>query len=417
MLGVSKAMLRQAVMIALTTAFTTIPLLEAQTQRVEDSQDRSDPAAVVYVETNSPDGNAVLAYNRDPRGRLSLMGTYPTGGTGVFDASLQLGPFDSDQNLIVNPERTHLFAVNSGSNSIAVFNIHNNGALTPVAGSPFPSGGRNPVSIGLARDVLAVVNKGMDPAQPAGAANYTAFRVTPQGQLTTLLSTETIDPAISATQALVSPSKQLVFGADFLGGLLRSFLVRPDGALLQTGLVAPPAFEANGTTTAALPLGLAAHPTQPLIYVGHVTVSRIGLYTYDERGHLTFIRSVPDSGTAVCWLASNAAGTRLYASNTGDNSITVYDTSSPFNPVEIQHLLLKGSGSAFQIALDPAEAYLYVVTQRATGDTPLGEGNNLHVLSINVATGRLSQNAHSIIPLDVQPLGTRPQGVVAMQPR
>ncbi|MEO6238277.1 MAG: hypothetical protein ABIQ52_14865 [Vicinamibacterales bacterium] len=416
MLCVSKAMLRQAALIVLTT-LTAIPLLEAQSQRAADKQDRRDPAAVVYVETNSPDGNAVLAFNRDPRGRLSLMGTYPTGGTGVFDASLKLGPFDSDQNLIANPERTHLFAVNSGSNSIAVFDIANNGALTPVAGSPFPSGGTNPVSIGLARDVLAVVNKGMDPAQPAGAANYAAFRVTPRGQLTALLSTETIDPAVSATQALISPSKQLVFGADFLGGLLRSFLVLPDGALLQTGLVAPPAFQANGTTAAALPLGLAAHPAQPLVYVGFVTVNRIGLYTYDERGHLTFIHSVADSGAAVCWLVTNAAGTRLYASNTGDNSISVYDTSSPFNPVEIQHLVLTGSGSAFQIALDPVEAYLYVVTQRATVETPLGEGNNLHVLSINEATGRLSQNAHSITRLDVQPLGTRPQGVVAMQPR
>lgn len=58
-----------------------------------------------------------------------------------------------------------------------------------------------------------------------------------------------------------------------------------------------------------------------------------------------------------------------------------------------------------------------MVTQRATVDTPLGEGNNLHALAINAATGRLSQNALSITPLEVQPVGTRPQGVVAMQPR
>lgn len=85
--------------------------------------------------------------------------------------------------------------------------------------------------------------------------------------------------------------------------------------------------------------------------------------------------------------------------------------------MEIQHIRLKGTGSSFQIALDPTETYLYVVTQRAALETPLGEGNNLHALSINAATGRLSQNAHSITPLNVQPLGTRPQGVVAMQPR
>lgn len=222
---------------------------------------------------------------------------------------------------------------------------------------------------------MTVVNKGMDPAQPTGVANYAAFRVTPGGQLTSLLSTEPIDSAISATQALVSPSKRLVLGADFLGGLLRSFLVQPNGALLQTGLGSPPASEVSGTTP-ALPLGLAAHPAQPVLYAGFVTVNRIGVYTYDDWGRLTFVRSVSDSGAAVCWLATNAAGTRLYASNTADTSVSIFDTSSPLNPVEIQHLRLKGTGSSFQIALDPAETYLYVVTQRAAPETPLGEGNN-----------------------------------------
>ena len=254
----------------------------------------------------------------------------------------------------------------------------------------------------------------MDPAQPTGGANYAAFRVTPRGQLTSQLSTAPIEPAISATQALVSPSQRLVFGADFLGGLLRSFLVQANGALLQTGLITPPAFDG---ATAALPLGLAAHPNQPIVYAGFVTVNRIGVYTYDDRGHLAFIRSVADSGAAVCWLRTNAAGTRLYASNTGDNSISVFDITVPLEPVEIQRLPLRGSGSAFQIDLDPSEAYLYVVTQRATADTALGEGNSLHALAVDRATGTLSQHARSRYRLDLQPLGTRPKGVVAMQPR
>lgn len=170
------------------------------------------------------------------KGRLSLLGTFPTGGTGVFDLSLQLGPFDSDQDIITNPERTRLYAMNSGSNTIAVFAIAASGALILVSGSPFASGGTNPVSVGLARDAVAVVNKGMDPQQPTADANYSSFRVTPEGQITALLSKRVIDPSISATQALVSPSKRLVFGADFLGGLLRSFVVEPTGALTQTDL-------------------------------------------------------------------------------------------------------------------------------------------------------------------------------------
>ena len=89
-----------------------------------------------------------------------------------------LGPFDSDQEIIVNSDQTLLFAVNGGSDTIAVFKIGANGALTPVAGSPFPSGGSNPVSVGLSNDdVLVVVNQDQDPGHPGlFLPNYTSFR-------------------------------------------------------------------------------------------------------------------------------------------------------------------------------------------------------------------------------------------------
>ncbi|MEP7084194.1 MAG: hypothetical protein ABI854_05605, partial [Betaproteobacteria bacterium] len=150
--------------------------------------DKKSSDGVVYLESNigTPGGNSIIAYQRDDKGRLSALpgSPFPTRGTGIFDLSLNLGPFDSDQNIIVNPERTLLFAVNSGSNTIAVFNIRADGSLVHVAGSPFPSGGINPVSVGLARDTLVVVNKAMDPQQPANQLpNYTTFRVFPDGRL------------------------------------------------------------------------------------------------------------------------------------------------------------------------------------------------------------------------------------------
>jgi hypothetical protein len=56
-----------------------------------------------------------------------------------------------------------LFAVNSGSDTIAVFHIQGNGALTPVEGSPFPSGGNDPVSLGLNGNTLFVVTCSLGP--------------------------------------------------------------------------------------------------------------------------------------------------------------------------------------------------------------------------------------------------------------
>lgn len=373
----------------------------------------STKTSIVYVETNALDNqNAVLAYRRD-NGVLTFVKSYPTRGSGVVDPSLKLGPFDSDQDLVTNAEKTLLFAVNAGSNTIAVFNILPDGSLTHVPGSPFASGGSNPVSAGVARDTLVVINKAEDPNQGSSTPNYTSFRLTPDGQLSTMLTKMTVPTGASPTQALISAGNRLAFGADFLGGMLRSFLIQPDGSLQQTDVGPLPASESvDGTKP--LPLGLWSHPHRPILYVGFVTVNKLGVYTYDSMGKLSFVRTVPNSGAAICWLRTNTEGTRLYTSNTGDNTISVYDTTEPLRPVEIQKLKLKDVGSAFQITVDPSGRWLYVVTQRATPDIPLGRGSTLHILEISLQNGTLTEE-RSPIQLPVPP-AVRPRGVEAVQP-
>ena len=127
------------------------------------------PNGAVYIESDVgdvPGQNSVLAFRRNSNGTLTQTGTFPTGGTGVHPiaASLgnlpaTLGPFDSDQDLIFNADATQLFAVNSGSDTIAVFNINTDGSLVPVKGSPFPSGGRQPVSLWFYTDQVDALYK------------------------------------------------------------------------------------------------------------------------------------------------------------------------------------------------------------------------------------------------------------------
>jgi hypothetical protein len=91
---------------------------------------------IIWLESNSTVGNSILTFRNNGTGNPTFLGSTPAGGIGVFDKTFALGPFDSDQNLIVNDDGTLLFAVNSGSNSIAVFRITLNG-LQAVEGSPF----------------------------------------------------------------------------------------------------------------------------------------------------------------------------------------------------------------------------------------------------------------------------------------
>ena len=85
----------------------------------------------VYTETDNsnPGQNAVIAYRRSANGQLTEIGSFKTGGTGVANPQGLLGPFDSDKEVIASPDGQFLFAVNQGSNSVAVFQVHNDGSL------------------------------------------------------------------------------------------------------------------------------------------------------------------------------------------------------------------------------------------------------------------------------------------------
>ena len=180
---------------------------------------------IIWLESNSTEGNSILAFKHDAAGTTTFIGSTPTGGIGVFDETLALGPFDCDQNLIVNPEGTLLCAVNSGSNSVSVFHITPDG-LQSVTGSAFLSSGSNPVRLGLKGGVLVVVNKDQDPAQNGNLTlpNRTTFRVWPSGQLNPIAhSTVPLAYSTFPSRALIASQGSFVFGAAFLGGLLQSF--------------------------------------------------------------------------------------------------------------------------------------------------------------------------------------------------
>jgi len=377
----------------------------------------------VYVESNikTPNGNSIYAFQRQNDGSLQQVPGSPflTGGAGVQDTSLQVGPYDSDQNIVTNPQHNLLFAVNSGSDTIAVFHIQSNGSLTPIEGSPFPSGGTNPSSLALYGNLLFVVNKNGDfPRANAVLPNYTSLKVQNDGSLlpnNTPSSTYSVALGSSPTQALLSTQNHVIYGADFLGGLLQAIAFDDAGRLTAFPPQALPASEYADTKTPRLPLGLWAHPRQPLLYAGFVTDSRLGVYRFSANGRINFVRSVPNSGKAICWLRSNSAGTRLYSTDTISNSVSVYDISDAAYPVEIQNLVLAGLGNALEFELSADNQYLYAISSRGSASIPDGEGNALHILKI-ASDGTVAETAGSPILFNL-PAGTRPQGVLTVSLR
>ena len=125
------------------------------------------PKGAVYTLTNTASGNAVAVFDRAGNGTLTAAGSYATGGNGTGAA---LG---SQNSVIMNNNEKWLFAVDAGSNDIAVFSVDPVG-LTLIGRTP--SGGTDPISLTVHKDVLYVLNAG-------GAGNITGFNVMGDGTL------------------------------------------------------------------------------------------------------------------------------------------------------------------------------------------------------------------------------------------
>ena len=69
------------------------------------------------------------------------------------------------------------------------------------------------------------------------------------------------------------------------------------------------------------------------------------------------MRTVGDSGQAPVGPMSITRGARLYAANTGDNSISVYDLTYSLEPVEIQHFVMANTtGAVFSTVIDAPDS-------------------------------------------------------------
>lgn len=381
----------------------------------------------VYVEANlaAPAENAILQY-RYCDGVLvqTVVARVPTGGTGSADLG-DNGILDADQQLAVNASHTLLFAVNQGSDSIAVFSIAGDGALLPVVGSPFPSGGPGPTSLGVSGNILVVANKASDGVRDLGSAvaNYTTFTIETSGALTPTGTTFPLPPHSSPTQVLVVPHMYgggLVFTTEETG-VLRGLQLSPTGDLTQapgSPVSLPDSLFAGGTRPVPVwPAGLSVAPGGSVLYTGVPNNGSIAAFSFDTTGELTFVSGeLAPQASLPCWSVVSADGRRLYFANAGSDNISVWDTSTdPGEPVFMQAAALAGGGNPWGLRIDPTGNFLFVITPRQIMQIPDNEGQLLHALQI-APDGTLAEVASSPVPIPV-PFATNPLGVMAVADR
>jgi 6-phosphogluconolactonase len=254
-------------------------------------------AGSVYTLTNSPTGNAVVAFDRAFDGTLSRQGTYPTGGNGT---GAGLG---SQGALVLDKDGRELFAVNAASNSITAFRVRPRGLEIEAT---VPSGGSTPISVTVHDDTLYVLNAG-------GPANITGFDVSGRGVTPIPDSTQPLSPgAAGPAQVSFSPDGDTLVVTEKGSSTIDTFRVGHRGV---AGTAVPHA-SAGGT-----PFGF-DFDRHGNVLVSNATGSASS-YDLGRHNELTVISGAIATGQAApCWLVTSTNGRFAYTANAGAGTIS-----------------------------------------------------------------------------------------------
>jgi 6-phosphogluconolactonase (cycloisomerase 2 family) len=331
----------------------------------------SDVVGHLYVNDNTAGANTIAAFDRHADGSLTpLQGSpFASGGAGTGAG------IGSQGALQVTRDGKYLLAVDAGSNQISVLRINSDGELRPVGDGPVSSDGSKPVSIAVHGNLVYVANAGN------GGSNYTGFTLNPGGHLRPLAgSTVPLPDGSSPGDVLFTGDGTKLVGNRVGTSLIDSFTVGTDGLL--TAAAASP-FAAQGLG----PFGSEFRPTDPTqLFVSNAHnvgagTGTISAFSDAADGTLTSIGSspFPDFQTAPCWVEISHDGQILFTVNTASNSISRFAIAADgtlsllgSTPIATAH------AGAEDARLGPNGRTLWVVDTAARAVSAFGvDGGNL----------------------------------------
>jgi 6-phosphogluconolactonase (cycloisomerase 2 family) len=283
------------------------------------------PAGTIVTQTNDPDGNRLVVFDRASNGKLTQRQSIATGGAGSTQ-DVGCGPgcpiLDSVGAVEMIAGGRLVFVVNAGSDTITSFIRSRSGKYRRV--ESVRSGGDLPISLTTRLGLLYVLN--------TTSGNIMGFRFGPNGQMTAIPNSS--KPIAGQGQNQIFPSggaRQISF--DRRG----SHLVVSELATMPAG-GGPPgvisSFRLNraaGTTGDAvstpsrtpLPFGFAFTPENHLIMsevndpMG-ATDGSTSSYTYDTAtGVPAPVATLTSGGALPCWVNLTRDGETAYVINTG----------------------------------------------------------------------------------------------------
>jgi 6-phosphogluconolactonase len=279
---------------------------------------RSRVVGHVYVNDNTAGTNTIAAFDRHADGSLTPEAGSPfaAGGAGTGSGLASQGAIQITDN------GRHVVAVDAGSNQISVLRIRSDGSLRLQG--VVSSGGTLPDSVAIHGHLVYVANSG------AGDSNYTGFILGRHGRLFPLAgSTVKLSATAAPADVLFNGSGARLVGTEVGPSVIDSFTVGANG-LLHAAPDSPLAAQGLG------PFGSEFRPTNPdQLFVSNAHnvgagTGTVSAYTDSRNGNLTPIDGSPfaDDQTAPCWVEITHNGRFLFTVNTGSGEISRYSIAS-----------------------------------------------------------------------------------------
>jgi 6-phosphogluconolactonase (cycloisomerase 2 family) len=269
----------------------------------------------VYVNDNTIGINTIAGFDRHADGTLTPLPGSPfaAGGAGTG------GGLASQGAIQVSSAGRYVIAVDAGSNDVSVLRIGADGALTLVPHGVVGSGGNTPVSVAEHAGLVYVANAG------SGGSNYTGFTLGASGRLRPLTdSTFALPAGAQPGDVLFNSTGANLVGTRVGTSQIDSFSVGPDGRLT-------PAADSPVAAQGPGPFGSEFRPTDASqLFVsnahGGTLAGTVSAFSVAADGALSSIGGSPfaDLQTAPCWVEITHDGQFLFTVNTASGSISRY---------------------------------------------------------------------------------------------
>ena len=332
--------------IAIITALPAAAAVAA-TPSTSDGPGSSGARNAVFVQTNDPAGNTILAYHRGSGGGLTPAGSYPTGGLGGTAVQAPVDALASQGSLVYDSGHALLFAVNAGSDTVTVFRARGDQLVRrQIVGS----GGQFPVSVAVHGDLVYVLDAG-------GQGTVAGYRID-DGRLAPIAnSARTLALGNTNPPLFIAAPAQVGFdptGSDLVvttknHNQIDVFGVRPGGSLSAAPVVSPSA----GPVPFAFGWDRAGDLLVTEAGTGTVTGYRIGAH----RALHVLSRTTPNGQAALCWF-QNARGF-FYGANAGSASLSSFRVHG-HSVALVAAVSANTSGGPIDLAASRGGRFLYV---------------------------------------------------------